>query len=169
MRVLGVDAGTIKAGLCVLDERERLIYSSQLKLFGAHPAQRVAYLHARVREAVTYWHVDQVCVESPVTYGRTRDQGAKWVGAGYHAVMVLAVELSWPTPLEINPTTAKVTLTGSSTATKETMQQYAALRWPDHAGMWGDDEADACGVALAGLAMVREQALLAAAGKGERR
>lgn len=164
MIVLGVDAGTHKAGMAVLDARGERLWSLQLPLRGDTLGARLTALRHVLRGAMTGWQPTHVAVETPIRYRSDAHRGgSSSVGQGYGLVCQLADELGLPL-LDVSPSQAKLALTGAGNASKEMMQAAARRRFK--LARVGEDESDGLGVCLVGWAWARDAELAAMAAVG---
>lgn len=166
MICIGIDAGTHKAGIAVLDARGERLSSYQLPLPGDTLGARLSRLRRMLYAIIHEHQPTHVAVETPIRYRSDAHRGGSGsVGQGYGTVCQLADELGLPL-LDVSPAQAKLALTGAGNASKELMRAAARRRFK--LATVGQDEADALGVCLVGWAWARneELAVMAAVGGG---
>lgn len=161
MKILGVDAGTHKAGIAVLDARGERVWSAQLPLPGDTLGARLSHLRHALRGIIHEQQPTHVAVETPIRYRSDAHRGGSGsVGQGYGTVCQLADELGLPL-LDVAPALAKLALTGAGNASKELMRSAARRRF--RLATVGEDESDSLGIALVGWGWSRNEELAALA------
>jgi len=166
--IVGVDAGTYRAGIAVLDARGERLYSGQVALGTGTLGARLSRLRVALQNTINEHQPTHVAVETPIRYRSDAHRGGSGsVGQGYGLVCQLADELGLPL-LDVSPAQAKLALTGAGNASKELM--VAAARRRFRLATVGEDESDGLGVCLVGWAWARdaELAAMAMVGGGER-
>ena len=160
MRILGVDPGTIKAGFAVVEDG-KLLASAQIKI-GSSDVQMHRRLHALKRYTELFIHdygCKLVVYETGFIGRKASPQTSMAIHGARAAIMIAAAELG----VEIagyHPSTVKM-VTGHGDASKDrVMRVMTALLHPDHE--LGEDEADACAIALTGEMEARKERLVQA-------
>lgn len=154
---MGVDPGTRRqnpTGICVMDDRENIVYLGEIKphAWSDEWMARVPDIGDSVMEIAREWSVDLglIAFEAPILQ---RGNGANpeslapmWALVG----MVLGVGRTLACPVvRVQPNEAKLALTGQATAEKQAMQAVARLLVQRETS---SHEADAIGIARAGRA-----------------
>ncbi len=162
MRVLGVDPGTQKAGLAVIEGGRRLV-SEQLQIGRSEMSmvQRVGRLFARVRLYARRYELSAErgdCIALEAGFVGHNPQAALAIGLARGAVLAAAAVCGLEVRM-IHPATVKL-VTGRGNATKERVQ-LVMMQILKPGRSLGEDEADACAIALAGEAEAREAGMAA--------
>lgn len=149
--VLGLDLGSV-SGWAALNLAGDRVDGGQCQLGKGPPASRYIALRASVLgllERFDGW-IEGVAIETP-TVARQSTQ-ARRLGYGFLATAELVVARRGLTLIECNNTQTKVALGGHGRATKAEQISAAKRRWSVDVG---EHEADALGVALFGLGVVK--------------
>lgn len=156
--VIGVDAGTRKAGVAVLDCTGILLDSEQINLKAALSLnQRLAALYQTLLDIVVPWAVAAksagedvvLAVERPYVGCMRHSRSALVLAQAVGVVKTAAYEagIDPASIVEVSPAQAKKALTGDGHASKADMVQAATACF----GVTQEDEAGAIGIGLAGL------------------
>lgn len=159
--ILGVDPGIVATGWAVLDES--LPTQHRVRAHGtirtnpdANDAQRVAAIAHILRGVVSDHGVTLVAVEHQAQAWRGHNERGTTNANASKVQLVEGTALGLvPDSVQVSPQTAKRTLAGSGSASKEQMK-LAAARFGMH-GRVSEHAADACGIALAGLMKWRKE------------
>lgn len=153
--ILGLDTATHRCGWAAMEEG-RLLNCGVWKLGRGDLKERLSRLWDRLGEAGREWGPELVALEVPFVHPRTRLDTAISLGMACGIVLAWAIANGVPT-LEVRPTEAKRTLTGSGRATKSEIIQSVRVQFGVAVE---EDAADAVAVALAALEHVSMSAYI---------
>ena len=163
MRVLGVDPGTFKMGVGVVDaEQGELSFAYSCVLSPPRSkslAERLHYLHDRLVDVVRQCQPAVVAIEEPFVARNVR--AAMAVGQAQAVAMVVAAQHA----LEVatySPREVKLAVTDYGASSKEQVQEMVKLLLALPTAPSSSDEADALAVAICHVNASREGELAAA-------
>ncbi len=163
MRVLGVDPGTFKMGLGVVDAEEGELthaYSCVLSPPRSKSlAERLHYLHDRLVEVVRQWQPAVVAIEEPFVARNVR--AAMAVGQAQAVAMVVAAQHALAVAT-YSPREVKRAVTDYGASSKDQVQEMVKLLLALPAVPCSSDEADALAVAICHVNASRAGELAAA-------
>ena len=150
LRVLGVDPGTIKMGVGVVDSAGgelTLAYSAVLSPTKASSlSQRLHYLYGQVLQTIQEWRPSLVAIEEPFVARNPRSTMA--VGQAQGVAMVAAAQCGLPVSTYA-PRAVKKAVTDYGGSSKEQVQEMVRVMLGLPEDFWQpSDAADAVAVAI---------------------
>ena len=124
MRVAGVDPGTIRTGIGIIEQRDKSRYTlTHVETIKANPKkslpERLYEIHGGLREVLAIYRPDVVVIES-VFFGKDFKAAVK-IGEARAVAMIAALELSIPVE-EYSPARVKEAVCGNGRAEKSQIQ-----------------------------------------------
>ena len=152
MRVLGIDPGFDRLGLAVVEgdaSRPAFVWSDCIEPEKGTPAERLALVYSAVIEAIETHAPDKVAIES--LFFSTNKKTAFSVAEARGAILSAIGSLSIPV-FEFSPGQIKLAVTGHGGADKSAIAQMIPHLITLPPKKRRDDELDAIGIAITGLA-----------------
>jgi crossover junction endodeoxyribonuclease RuvC len=148
MRIAGVDPGTIRTGIAIVESSGRqaaLLFSGTVHTDAAKPiAERLQVIYTELKQVFETWSPQVLAIES-VFYQKDFKAAVK-VGEARAAAMLAARAFDIPV-VEYSPARVKESICGNGRAAKEQIQ-FMARHILNYRGTLSADSADAAAIAL---------------------